>query len=141
MQRAGRRKRLWFGTYALALFAASAVSTAFADARTSGIGVVAAMNVLALAALVWCVASLRNEIGRQRVLVEQLPATAAVEPIRRALSTSHILRVAAVCCLLSVTMGVSMATSPPKSPGSTPAAESSPTSTVNDSSGGGGLSR
>jgi hypothetical protein len=127
VQRAGRRKRLWCGTYALALFTASAISTIFADSRTSNMGIAVTMNVLALAALAWCVAKLRNEIGRQRVLVEQLPGTAVVEPIRRALSTGHILKVAAVCFVLSITMGISMASSPPKSSTSTPTAESSPT--------------
>jgi hypothetical protein len=109
--RAKRRKRLWSGTYALSMLLAYA-SVDFINSPTAD-GAIPVMLII-LAGLIRCVWSLRAEIASQRLLVDQLPASAGTEPLRHALSRHHIAVLAATCLLVSLVTAISVAISPPE---------------------------
>ncbi|WP_170856962.1 toll/interleukin-1 receptor domain-containing protein [Geodermatophilus africanus] len=112
VKRVKRRKRLWWGTYSLSILLATAPASIINPSDDGPFAIVSTMLVLATG-LVWCVWKLQSEIANQRLLVDQLPVNAQVEPIRRALSRRHIIQMAMICLLVSLLFGVGMVVSPP----------------------------
>ena len=71
-----------------------------------------------IAGLVWCGWKLRDDLATQRLLVDQLPISAEIESIRRAVSRRQVRQAVLICLAVSLTFGIGAATSPSR-PGST----------------------
>lgn len=112
VMRVKRRKRLWCGTYALSILLATVPASFINSPDDDPFTTVLLLLVLATG-LAQCVWKLEGEIATQRLLLDQLPATAEIEPIRRALSRRHIAQMAAICLLVSLLFGIGMVVSPP----------------------------
>jgi hypothetical protein len=108
LARVQRRKRLWWGTYLLSYLFASGVASFVNRPGAEDAGVMALFG----AGLAWCVWRLRAEIANQRLLVEQLPSTAEIEPVRGAISRRHVTQQALICLVVSLAFAVAVALSP-----------------------------
>jgi hypothetical protein len=111
LARVKRRKRLWWGIYALSYLvasgAASIVNPAAEDVGGAVLGTAASAG-----GLLWCIWGLRREIATQRLLVDQLPASAEIEPIRRAVSRRHVVLTSLICLVVALVLGILVQFSP-----------------------------
>jgi hypothetical protein len=110
MARSRRRTRWWWATYLVALLLAQIVGSLVAaptvvDKLATTWGALA----IVLGGLISCVLLLRREIAGQRLLVDQLPTMATIEPIRRAVSPGRVRLVAAICVIVSLLFGLNTA--------------------------------
>lgn len=107
-----RRTRRWWGTFVLAVLLVQAIGSVFPALSAPSWTLIAVL----VGGLAWCVVALRREIAAQRLLVEQLPTMARIEPVRRALAPGRVRVVAAVCVVGSLALGIGAAASADREP-------------------------